>query len=141
MYLHTEKHGAFLWEYFEFSPNLLRAAREGKLEQKKQAATYVGLPKTRKRVDVNARISLPDSIKQADAKRIISLVAKEIKDVYRLLEVNDQYFGIESPDEVVMSHEAMFVFAWRHRSGLKSPKFRSSHGLKPLGVKCASKAA
>lgn len=141
MYSHTEKHGAFLWEYFEFSPNLLRAAREGKLEQKKQAATYVGLPKTRKRVDVNARISLPSSIKQADAKQMISIVATEIKDVYRLLDKNDQYFGIESLDEVVMSHEAMFAFAWRHRSGLKSPKFRSSHGIKPLGVKRAPKAA
>jgi AbiV family abortive infection protein len=141
MYSHTEKHGAFLWEYFEFSPNLLRAAREGELEQKKQAATYVGLPKTRKRVDVNTRISLPSSIKQADAKQIISLVTIEFKGVYRLLEENDQYFGIESLDEVVMSHEAMFVFTWRHRSGLKSKRFRSSHGLEPLGVKRAPKAA
>ena len=79
--------------------------------------------------------------RQADAKQMISIVAKEIKGVYRLLEKNDQYFGIESLDEVVMSHEAMFVFTWRHRSGLKSPNFRSSHGLKPLGVKRASKAA
>ena len=140
MYSHTEKHGAFFWEYFEFSPNLLRAAKEGKLERRKQAATYVGLPKTRKRVNVNARVSLPSSIKQADAKQMISIVAKEVKDVYRLLEKNDQYFGIESLDEVITSHEAMFVFAWRHRSGLKSPRFRPLHGLKPLKVKGAKVA-
>jgi AbiV family abortive infection protein len=131
MYSHTEKHRAFLWEYFEFSPNLLRAAMDGHLERRKQVATYVGLPKTRKRVNVNARVSLPSSIKQADAKQMISIVAKEIKDVYKLIERNDQYFGIESLDEVVTSHEAMFVFKWRHKSGLKSPRFRSLHGLNP----------
>lgn len=138
MYSHTEKHGAFLGrEYFEFSPNLLRAATEGHLERRKQAATYVGLPRTRKRVNVNARVSLPSSIKQADAKQMISVVAKEIKDVYKLIERNDQYFGIESLDEVVTSHEAMFVFGWRHKSGLKSPRFRPLHGLKPVKSKGA----
>ncbi len=132
MYSHTEKHGAFLGrEYFEFSPNLLRAAKEGHLERKKQAATYVGLPKTRKRVNVNARVSLPSSIKQADAKQMISVVAREIKDVYKLIGRNDHYFGLESLNDVVTSHEAMFVFAWRHKSGLKSPRFRPLHGLKP----------
>lgn len=141
MYSHTEKHGAFLWwEYFEFSPNLLRAAMGGRLEHKKQVATYVGLPKTRKRVNVNARVSLPSSIKQADAKQMISIVVKEIKDVYKLIERSDQYFGIESLDEVVTSHEAMFVLKWRHKSGLKSPRFRPMHGLKPFKVKGASSA-
>jgi AbiV family abortive infection protein len=133
MYSHTEKHAAFLGrEYYEFSPNLLQAALDGNLERKKQIATYVGLPRTRKKVDINARISLPTSIKQVDAKQMISVVAKEIKDVYKLIERNGQYFGIETLDDVIQSHEVMFVFAWRYKSGLKSKKFRLDHGLKPI---------
>ena len=130
LYSHPGKQQAFLGrEYFEFSPNLLSAATDGRLERRKQAATYVGLPKRGKQVDVNARVSLPSSVTQADAKQMISVVAREIKDVYKFVEQNDQYFGIESLDEVVTSHEAMFVFAWPHTSGLKSRRYRTLHGL------------
>jgi AbiV family abortive infection protein len=133
LYFHPEKQEAFLGsEYFEFSPSLLRAVTTGHLERKKQAATYVGLPKKGKTIDVNARVSLPSSVTQADAKQMISVVAREIKDVYKLIERNDQYFGIESLDEVLTSHEAMFVFAWRHTSGLKSGRYRPLHGLAKL---------
>ncbi|MGX5220892.1 AbiV family abortive infection protein [Pseudomonas segetis] len=135
MYSHTEKHFAFLGrEYYEFSPNLLKAVGNGQLERKKQVATYVSLSRTKKTIDVNSRISTPKSIKQSDAKQLISLVVKEAKDAYKLIEKNHQYFGIESLDEVITSHESIFVFAWRHRSGLKTKRFRSQHGLKPIKV-------
>lgn len=131
LYLHSEKQSAFMGsEYFEFSPKLLRAAADGNLERRKQAAIYVGLPKQGKHVDVNARVSLPSSTKQPDAKQMISIVAREIRDVYALIERNDRYFGIESLDEVITSHEAMFVFTWPHGSGLKSRRFRPLHGWK-----------
>jgi hypothetical protein len=133
LYLHPEKQQAFLGhEYFEFSPNLHQAARHGDLDRKKQRATYVGLPKRGRLIDVNARISVPTKTTQADAKQLISLVASEIKGVYRLIERNDTCFGIEELDEVITSHEAMFVFSWRHRSGLKSSRFRVAHGLAKL---------
>jgi AbiV family abortive infection protein len=130
LYLHSDKQQAFLGrEYFEFSPKLLRAAQSGALDRRKQAATYVGLPKRGKLVDVNARVSLPSSITQKEAKQMISLVAREIRDVYWLIEDNETYFGIEAMNEVLHTHEAMFVFAWPHGSGLKSRRFRSQHGL------------
>lgn len=133
LYLHPEKQEFFLGrEYFEFSPNLLLAITTGHLERKKQVATYVGLPKNGKTIDVNARVSLPNSVTQADAKQMISVVAREIKDVYKLIERNDHYFGIESLDEVLTSHEVMFVFTWRHTSGLKSHRYRPLHGLAKL---------
>jgi AbiV family abortive infection protein len=131
LYLHPEKQeGFFAREYFEFSPALLAAVRQGDLERRKQAATYVGLPKRGKQVNVNARLSLPTSTTQADARQMISVVVREVKDVYRLIDRSDGYFGIDSLDEVVTSHEAMFVFTWRHKSRLKSRRFRGAHGLK-----------
>jgi AbiV family abortive infection protein len=142
LYLHSEKQQAFLGrEYFEFSPKLLRATESGALDRKKQAATYVGLPKRGKLVDVNARVSLPGSVRQREAKQMISLIVREIRDVYWLIEVNETYFGIEEMDEVLNTHEAMFVFAWPHGSGLKSRRFRSQHGLAKLPKRNAAVAA
>ena len=142
LYLHPEKqHGFFSTEYFEFSPASLAAAKAGDLERRKQAATYVGLPKKGRLVDVNARVSLPSSTTQAAAKQMISVVAREVRDVYRLIEQNDEYFGIDSLDDVVTSHEAMFVFGWRHKSGLKSRRFRIAHGLKALARSNSARAA
>src|SRR5665213_1434991 len=78
LYSHPEKQeGFFASEYFEFSPRLLVAVSEGDLERRKQAATYVGLPKRGKHVNVNARLSLPTSTSQVDAKQMISVVARE----------------------------------------------------------------
>ena len=131
LYLHTEKQFAFMGrEYFEFSPKLVRAVADGQLERRKQAATYVGLPKRGKLVNVNARVSLPSSTTMSHAKQMISILAQEIRDVYGLIERADQYFWIDGLDDVITSHEAMFVFAWPHRSGLKSRRVRPLHGLK-----------
>lgn len=131
LFLHSEKQMAFIGrEYYEFSPRLLAAVKDGSLDRKKQAATYVGLPKKGKLVDVNARVSTPNSIKRADAKQIISLVAREVRDVYRLIDLADSYFNIPELDEVLISHEAMVAFGWKHSSGLKSVRFRPVHGWK-----------
>jgi AbiV family abortive infection protein len=133
LYLHSEKQHAFLArEYFEFSPKFLRAVKDGELDRRKQAATYVGLPKRGKLVDVNARVSTPTSVTQKDAKQMISLVAREVRDVYWLIEENETYFGIDEMNEVITSHEAMFVFAWPYGSGVKSTRFRSQHGSSPV---------
>ena len=89
------------------------------------ANTYVGLPKKGKHVDVSGRVSTPDCIKKPDAKQLMSLFAKELREIYKLVERNETYFGIEEMDEVVVSHEFAPAFTWEHkRSGLKSPSFR-----------------
>lgn len=134
LYLHEKKQAAFLWrEQFDFSPKLLKACEDGSLDRRKQAATYVGLPKRGKAVDVNARISLPASVREPEARRMISLVAKEVRDVYRLIDGNGAYFGIEALDEVIVSHEAMCVFKWPHISGLKSRRFANATLKRPAG--------
>ena len=133
LYMHPEKQSAFLWkEEFEFSPKLSLACRSGDLDRRKQAATYVGLPKRGKQVDVNARVSLPSATKLADAKQMISLVARELRDVYWVIEKSDSYFGIEELNEVITSHEGMVAFKWPYGSGLKSRRFRPAHGLKKI---------
>lgn len=131
LYLHPAKQEAFLGrEYFEFSPKILKAASDGTLERKKQTATYVGLPRKGKKVDVNARVSTPHQIRQSDAKQMISLIAREVRDVHRLIELSDSYFFIEELNEVLTSHEVMCAFIWKHGSGLKSVRFRPDHGMK-----------
>ena len=119
-------------DYFQFSPKLLSAAMSGALDLQKQTATYVGLPRRGKQVDVNARISLPTAYKQASAKRMISLVAREFRDIYRLIVKHDSYFGIEELDEIIQSHEVKPVYKWPHNTGLKSNRYREAHGLRSL---------
>jgi AbiV family abortive infection protein len=131
LYSHTEKQSAFFWwEKFSFSPRLQKAISTGELDRSKQNATYVGLPKRGKQIDVNARVSLPSSFKRNDAKRMISLLAKEIRDTYKIIDRHDTSFGIEELDEVLTSHEAMFVFSWAHSSGLKSNRYKAMNGVK-----------
>jgi AbiV family abortive infection protein len=121
LYSHTEKQYAFVaQEIFDFSPRLVRFIKSKKLEQKKQQAIYVGLEKTGKRVNTTGRISTPARIKEADAKQIISLVNQEFADIFNLIEQNETYFGIEALDEFIYPDLRHFIFAWPHRSGLKS---------------------
>lgn len=129
LYLHQPKQEWYLRDgYFDFSPKLHREVKSGLLDRRKQEATYVSLPKRGKRVDVNARVSVPDRIKEAETKQLMSLFAKELREVYKLLELNETYFGIEEMDAVVMSHEFAPAFTWEHkRSGLKSPRFRQEN--------------
>lgn len=129
LYYHQPKQEWYLQDgYFDFSPRLHREVKAGLLDRRKQDATYVGLPKRGKRVDVNARVSVPDRVKKAEAKQLMSLFAKELREVYIALERNETYFGVEEMDEVVMSHEFAPAFTWQHkRSGLKSPRFRQAN--------------
>lgn len=132
LYSHTEKQYAFVaWEVFDFSPRLVRFIKSKQLEQKKQQAIYVGLEKVGKRIDTTCRISKPARIKETDARQIISLVNQELVDVFSLIEQNETYFGIETLDELIYPALRHFLFAWPHRSGLKSrPRFLKQHTAK-----------
>lgn len=121
LYSHTEKQYAFVArEVFDFSPRLVRFIKSKKLEQKKQQAIYVSLEKVGRRIDTTGRISTPARIKEADARQVISLVNQEFVDVFCLIEQNETYFGIDALDELIYPALPDFLFAWPHRSGLKS---------------------
>lgn len=132
LYSHTEKQYAFVArEVFDFSPRLVRFIESKKLEQKKQQAIYVGLEKVGKHIDTTGRISKPTRIKRADARQIISLVNQELVDIFNLIEQNETYFGIEALDELIYPAQRQFLFAWPHRSGLKSRlRFLKQHTTK-----------
>lgn len=129
LYSHQPKQEWYLRDhYFSYSPTLVQKVETGLLDRRKQDATYVGLPKRGKRVDVNARLSVPWSVKEAEAKQLMSLFAKELRRVYKALECRECYFGIAGMDEVVTSHEYIPAFAWQHkRSGLRSERFRKGN--------------
>jgi AbiV family abortive infection protein len=82
LYMHPKKQYNFVArDMMAFSPKFVIDAKNRKLEDLKQKATYVGLKKIKNNVDVNSRVSTPFNIKENDAKRIISVVHTEIMDI------------------------------------------------------------
>ena len=129
LYSHPKKQYQFVArELFDFSPKLVRFIESKKLEEKKQQAVYVGLERNGKRVDTTSRISTPARIKEDDAKLIISLVNQELIDIFNTIEQFETYFGIAEMDELIYPGLHHFLFAWPHRSGLKSrSRFFNQH--------------
>lgn len=124
LYSHTEKQFAFVGrDLFEYSPKLVRFIQSNQLEQKKQQSIYVGLERSKKMINVNGRISTPERIKKTDAKELISLVNGEYLDIFKKVNLNDEYFGIEEVDEVLNFDEHQFIFDWPYKTTLKSRKF------------------
>lgn len=83
LYLHPRKQSAFFgWGISsDYNSKFIASVENGELELRKQKATYVGLTKQKKDVDVNGRISLPTQIKNKDAKQMISLLNDYLKDM------------------------------------------------------------
>ncbi|MDQ5882052.1 MAG: hypothetical protein QG616_1884 [Pseudomonadota bacterium] len=129
LYSHPKKQYHFVArDLFDFSPKLVRFIESKKLEEKKQQAVYVGLERNGKLVDTSSRISTPARIKEADARQIISLVNQEFVDIFNTIEQYETYFGIPEMDELIYPNLRHFLFAWPHRSGLKSrPRFLKQH--------------
>jgi AbiV family abortive infection protein len=129
LYLHPKKQYHFVArDLFDFSPKLVRFIASKKLEEKKQQAVYVGLERNGRHVDTTSRISTPARIKEADAKLIISLVNQEFVDIFSTIEQCETYFGIAEMDELIYPDLRQFLFAWPHRSGLKSrSRFLKQH--------------
>jgi AbiV family abortive infection protein len=133
LYSHSQKQFALVArELFDFSPKLVRFIESKKLEHKKQQSVYVGLERVGRKVDTTSRIYTPMRIKEQDAKQIISLVNQEFVDIYNLIARNDMYFGISELDTIINPDEHQFIFAWPHKSGLKSRRFRKQHIAKPM---------
>lgn len=131
LYLHPEKQFAFLArELFDYSPKFVQFVQDRELEFKKQRAIYVGLSRSKGKVDTSSRVSVPDqAISQNSAKKIISVVNQEFLFVYEQIQNHDTYWGIDKLNEVIEPEEHQFLWCWPHRSGIKSSRWRQMHGL------------
>lgn len=131
LYLHPKKQFAFIArELFEYSPKFVKFIEKRELELKKQQATYVGLGRSKGKIDTNSNVSIPvKKIKEKDAKQLISLINHEFLEIYNLIQNSDGFFGIWELDDVINSDEHQILFNWSHKSGLKSRKWRKVHHI------------
>ena len=128
LYMHGEKQYAFIAdELFSYPISVAKFIKEGGLDRRKQQATYVGLEKNRKLVNVDSRISVPRMLGIKEAKRLISWVNAEFLLIHQSLIFHDDYFGIEEMDNVMLSQASDIIFQWPYKSRLKSRKNHAAH--------------
>jgi len=126
LYLHPEKQWNFVArEAMDFSPKFITQIQNRKLEEKKQSSIYVGLTRSKGKVEINSRVSTPLKIKQNDARQVISIVNAEIlRDCKRINDDEFYYEGARDMDDV-FDHEIFErVLKWPHKSGLKNIGWR-----------------
>lgn len=128
LYFHPRKQKAFFgWGVSRnYSSKFIESIEKGELELKKQKATYVGLSKQRKAVNVNSRISIPTQIKDKDAKQMISLLNDYLKDMCDMKEFHEVHCDIMEKDELLTNELKGKIEKWKFKSGLrKVPLFRT----------------
>lgn len=129
LYFHPRKQKVFFRTYgFDaYTAKFMKLVEIGELEKKKQKATYVGLRKDKKIVDVNGKISLPTHIKEKDAKQIISVLSDYLKDCCEMKKYYEYRFEIEEKDNLLTEELNLELKKWKHRSGLKlTPSFKTT---------------
>ncbi|MDA0689899.1 MAG: AbiV family abortive infection protein [Proteobacteria bacterium] len=125
LYRHPEKQWSFLArEIFDFSPKFAEFVRENKLEEKKQNATYVGLSRSKGKVDTSSRVSTPKRIKAKDPLQIISILNGEYKHIIKNIDFYEMHYGLAGMDELFDKVTIELVQEWPYSSGLKSRKWR-----------------
>ncbi len=98
----------------------------GELEMQKQKATYVGLHKRRRIIDINGRISLPTQISGPSAKKMISLLNDYLIDQHEMKNFHGFHFDVPEKDALLTSALYQQLKEWKHKSGLrKVPNFGS----------------
>ncbi|MFA6188815.1 MAG: AbiV family abortive infection protein [Sulfuricurvum sp.] len=129
LYYHPEKQFAFIGkELFEYSPKFVKFIKKRKLELKKQQSVYVGLERVKGTIDTDSRVSIPaKKIKEKDAKQLISLVNHEFIEVYRLIQLQGDYWGVNELDKVIDEDKYEILSNWTHKTGLKSRKWYKAH--------------
>lgn len=128
LYVHSKKQYGFIArDVFDYPPALVTFIESGRLDLRKQQATYVGLNRKNKDIRVQERISLPSSISSREAKRLISWVNAEFIFVHEQLLRQEGYFGIEEMDEVILSDNADIIFKWPFKSRIRSRRNRKLH--------------
>ena len=122
LYFHPAKQKAFFgWGFgWDYNKTFINFVEKGQLELKKQKATYVGLKKNWKAVDVHGRISLPSEIKERDAKKIISLLNDYLKDQCERKFYYEFHYAIAEKDELLSNELYNKLKKWKHRSGLRT---------------------
>ena len=128
LYFHPEKQKAFFgWGISrDYGDKFIKSVENGELELKKQKATYVGLNKNRKKVDVNSRISTPNQIKEGDAKQMISLLNDYLKDTCDMKSFYEYHFMIDEKDDLLTKELYTELNKWKYKSGLrKVPLFKT----------------
>ncbi|WP_340201665.1 AbiV family abortive infection protein [Ascidiimonas sp. W6] len=128
LYFHPRKQKAFFgWGISrDYSEKFMKFVEDGGLELKKQKATYVGLEKNRRKVNVNSRISLPSQIKSSDSKQMISLINDFLIDRCDMKSFHEVHFCIPEKDELLNDSLYKKLGEWKHKSGLrKYPLFKT----------------
>ena len=122
LYSHPEKQWAFIArDLTDFSPTFSEFVENGKLEQKKQSATYVSLPRIKGKVDIGGRISVPIvKIKLKDAKQLISFINSEFLTICWRIHDDEFYFDVEGMDEVFNDPIFMKLLSWPYKSRISS---------------------
>ncbi|MDM8181356.1 AbiV family abortive infection protein [Marinobacter salarius] len=122
LYSHPEKQWAFIArDLTDFSPTFSEFVENGKLEQKKQSATYVSLPRIKGKVDIGGRISVPIvKIKLKDAKQLISFINSEFLTICWRIHDDEFYFDVEGMDEVFNDPIFMKLLSWPYKSRIRS---------------------
>lgn len=129
LFLHPEKQFAFIGrEITDYSPNFVSKIQDKKLELQKQQAIYVGLERSKGKVDTSSRVSIPTKkIKQETAKQMISLLNHEFVQVHDLIVKNDVYWCIWEMNEIINETDHPILFRWPYKTGLKSRKWNKVH--------------
>jgi AbiV family abortive infection protein len=128
LYFHPKKQKAFFgWGMSrDYSSKFIKMIENGELEIRKQKATYVGLKKNKKVIDVNSKVSLPTQIKELDARQLISLLNDYLKDQCEMKKYYEYHFDIPEKDILLTNELHQELKKWKHRSGLKrTPSFET----------------
>jgi len=122
LYLHPNKQWNFIArETIDYSPKFVSFIQNRGLEEKKQNAIYVGLARSKGKVDISSRVSTPWRIKKQDAAQIISLLNSEYLDICQRIEREEFYFeGGAHMDNVFDYKIFKKLLEWTHKSGLKN---------------------
>ncbi len=122
LYSHPEKQRAFIArDLTDFSPKFSESIEDRKLEEKKQNATYVSLPRIKGKVDIDGRISVPVvKIKSKDAKQLISFINAEFLTICWRIHDDEFYFDVDGMDDVFNDPIFMKLLSWPHKSRIRS---------------------
>lgn len=122
LYLHPKKQWNFVArEINDYSPKFISLIQSRKLEEKKQNSIYVGLSRTKGKIDKDSRVSTPWRIQQKDAKQFISIINDELLRICKRIEEDEFYFeGGKDMDDVFDYEIFKNLLKWPHKSGIKN---------------------
>jgi AbiV family abortive infection protein len=127
LYYHPRKQFAFIGqEIFNYSPKFVDYIKNKGLEELKQNATYVGLSKKGKKIDVNSKINIPLNTNFKEVIKIISLVNDELIEMCTLNHNQEGYFGIYELNILIDKDLMQRLTKFEFSSKLKSNNHRKA---------------